>query len=59
MSAKRHSGTSLIRPDRPQDHDPHPADQGLHFEQILGFWLSFCTIGNKIAGNVQQHAIHA
>ena len=25
------------RPDRPQDHDPHPADQGLHFEQIHGF----------------------
>ena len=21
--------------------------------------LCFCTIGNKIAGNVQQHAIHA
>ena len=23
--------------DHPQDHDPHPADQGLYFEQILGF----------------------
>ena len=31
------SGSSLIRPDRPQDHAPHPADQGLHFERILGF----------------------
>ena len=42
--------------DHPQDHDPHPADQGLHFEQILGFWLSFCAIGNKNAGNAQQNA---
>ena len=39
-----------------QDHDPPPADQGLHFEQILGFWLCFCAIGNKIAGNAQQNA---
>ena len=26
-----------------QDHDPHPADQGLHFEQILGF----CSVTAK------------
>ena len=39
-----------------QDHDPHPADQGLHFEQILGFWLRFCAIGTKNAGNAQQNA---
>ena len=37
-------------------HDPHPADQGLHFEQILSFWLCFCAIGNKKAGNAQQNA---
>ena len=26
-----------LRPDRPQPHDPHPADQGLPFERILSF----------------------
>ena len=40
-------------------HDPHPADQGLHFEQILPLQPVFCAIGNKNAGNAQQNAIHA
>ncbi len=36
-----------------------PADQGLHFERILPLQLCFCAIGNKIAGNAQQHDIQA
>ncbi|MBQ3241244.1 MAG: hypothetical protein IJB00_08700 [Akkermansia sp.] len=42
-----------------KDQSPHPADQGLHFEQILPLQLSFCAIRNKNAGNAQQNAIHA
>jgi hypothetical protein len=37
-------------------HAPNPADQGLHFEQILGFLPYFCAIGNKNAGKPQQNA---
>ena len=32
--------TQKLHKNHPQDHDPHPADQGLHFEQILVFWPS-------------------
>ena len=45
-----------------KDHDPHPADQGLHFEQILGFWPSRRineeaeSVFAKNAGNSQQNA---
>ena len=40
-----------------KDQSPPPADQGLHFEQILGFLPYFCALGNKKAGNAQQNAI--
>ena len=39
-----------------KDHSPHPADQGLHFEQILGFRVFFHPFCNKNAGKVQQKA---
>ena len=39
-----------------KDQSPPPADQGLHFEQILPLQLSFCAICNKNAGNAQQNA---
>ncbi len=32
-----------LRPDRPQDHDPHPAVQGLHRRSFLVFCLAFCA----------------
>ena len=48
-----------LRPDRPEDQAPHPADQGIHFEQILPLLPVFCAIGNKNAGNTQQNARRA